>query len=172
MKRDVHRRRKNFQKAKKTNRNQGVIDQLKLEYYRQRRMYDKKIFSDRVESWKRFMTEAGKNPWGYAYKLTCNKVRGQQAINSIKTENGFTTDWRESAATLLHNLFVSDEPLEDSAEQESITWQMTQEYDGEDDSKPVTEKELNDIIKKMKNGKAAWQVGTEWKWRLSRGRGC
>lgn len=109
---------------------------MKLEYHNHRRKYDK-IFSERVESWKKFMAEAGENLWSYVYKLTSIKIRGQQAINSIRTDTGFTTNWRESAEVLLDNLFVHDEPVEDSLKQELIRTEMKQEYDGDDDLAPV-----------------------------------
>lgn len=55
----------------------------------------------------------------------------------------------------MNNLFSYDDPLEDSMEQEEMRAEMSEMYQGDDDQEPVTEKELNGIINKMKIGKAA-----------------
>lgn len=153
-KKEVHRLRKKFQRLRK-NRSQQVDQEIdKREYHTARRQYDCKIYATRVESWKTFMTEASMNPWGYAYKLSCNEVKSQQAINSIRTSSGETTDWKESAEVLLNNLFCYDEQEGETEDQINIRGAMMEGYEGPEDEEPITESEIGKIIKKMKNGKA------------------
>lgn len=142
----VHGLRRKFQKAKKLNRNHGEVESTRREYHNLRSKYDRELFTARTKSWKEFITESSKNPWGYAYKLTRDKIRGQQAINSIRTSSGFTTDWRESAEVLLDSLFSYDEPMEDTVEQEWMRSEIIEDFEGDDDDEPVKEKEIENQL--------------------------
>lgn len=150
----THKLRREFQKAKKNKKSQQEIDEIRGIYYRARRDYDKKIYRTRTESWKEFIAEAAANPWGYAYKLGCNKIRAQQVMNSINTNTGKTTSGEESAELLLDNLFCNHEPLEDTEQQAETGAKLYEEYKGEEDRELITEAEIHKIIRKMKTGKA------------------
>ena len=46
-----------------------------------RLMLKKRVTETRRESWKSFVTEGSKNPWGFAYKLACERMRTQTVID-------------------------------------------------------------------------------------------
>lgn len=158
-KKEVYRLRKRLQKMRKTRAQQGELDLVKRDYYKTRRQYDGTIYKTRTESWKSFITEASTNPWGYAYKLSCSKIKGQKAINSIRTSAGKTTDWRESAEELLNGLFCCDEQTDDSDDQADIREEMIERYEGPEDLEQITESEVGRVVKNLKNGKApGWDM--------------
>ena len=154
MKKNVHCKRRQFQRARKRGIEQE-INKHKENYYRTRKEYDRKIKETRSKSWKEFINTAAGEPWGFAYKLSCNKLRGQTVLNSIATQQEHATDWRESAGYLLDELFGEDLEESDTPEQETCRSETDHiDITPPDKLKPFTRKELDKVIQKMKTGKA------------------
>ena len=86
-------KRRLYQKARKGGNSQKINDQRKL-YYEARKEYDRKIKETRNTSWKDFINQGAKDPRGFAYKLCCNKLRGQTVINSISNKQEQSINWR------------------------------------------------------------------------------
>lgn len=149
----MYKLRRKFQKALKLN-EMGTLPEAKKRYYEARKEYERLIYVTRTESWKAFITEACKNPWGYAYKMSCNRIKGETAINSVRRDDVFTIDWRQSAENLLDGLFCYDDPTMDTEEQKQIRYQAESERFVNSDMSILTEENINEAILKMKTGKA------------------
>lgn len=153
-KKGVHKLRKEFQKLKKQKGSEEELGRIKACYHKMRREHEVLVHRTRMESWRKFMTEMNKEPWGYAYKLSCNKLKGAQVLNSMRCSNGHTVDWRDTAQELLNGLFCFDDSSVDTSEQESVRNQAEMTYVGESDENPILEKDVEEVIKKLKVGKA------------------
>lgn len=154
LKAKAHNLRRKFQKCKKRDSDESVIADAKKKYYKARRDYDVQIQETRSKSWRDFMTSISNEPWGYAYKLSCNKIKGQQVIQSIKKKNGFTINWRDSAEELLSALFCNDDIEEDTEVQRAIRDETQSDYFGETDERTFSEKEIDVAIRKIRVDKA------------------
>ena len=80
MKKNVYCKRRQFQRARKRGKEQEANEHKKI-YYKARKEYDRKVKETRNKSWKDFIGMAAGDPWGFAYKLSCNKLRGQTVLN-------------------------------------------------------------------------------------------
>lgn len=160
-KRDVHKLRRNYQKAKKRNGIGGGINAYKREYYESKKKYDNLIYRTRLDSWRTFITNASREPWGYAYKLSCNKLKGAQVLNSIKKGNEYTLEWKDTAEELLNGLFCYDDPESDSGEQRTIRENEDVDLRNTEDEVQVEHRDIEAVISKMKIGKAPGWDGIE-----------
>lgn len=52
-----------------------------------------------MDSWINFVNEGSKDPCGFSYKISCNKVKTQTAIESVRKENGYNIMARNSRNT-------------------------------------------------------------------------
>lgn len=96
-KREVYRARRSAQKEKK---NMDRRQELIRKYYAIKTNYDRNVEETRQHSWEEYLSEAAKDPWGYAYKLSCDKLKTQTVISSVSGEDGPTVHWRDTAETL------------------------------------------------------------------------
>ena len=155
LKKSVYRKRKIYQKARKRGNEQIINDKRRL-YYEARKEYDRKVKETRNKSWKDFINQGATDPWGFAYKLCCHKLRGQTVINSISNEQEQAINWRESAGMLLDELFGNDTEENDTREQARRRAEMNNMDLSPlcEEEAPFAKNELDKVIRKMKTGKA------------------
>ena len=150
LKRETYRARRRVQREKQMERRTT----LREAYRSTKRIYDKTIIETRRKCWKAFVTEGASNPWGFAYKLACDRLKAQTVINSVRGPNGPTIDWRETAEILLDELFAKDDAEEDDFNQRRIRQNMS-EMDTRDQGEPPFEAdEIGTVIRKMKPKKS------------------
>ena len=93
LKKGVHKLRREYQKAKRQ-KDKLIIRNKRALYLKEQARYKLKARECRKSSWEKFVSEATKEPWGFAYKLSCNKLRGKTVISSMQKGGLPTTDWR------------------------------------------------------------------------------
>lgn len=132
--------------------------ETKKTYQEIRRSYDICIRVTRNERWKNFINESARNPWGFAYKFSANKLKTQNVMNSIIDSGGETLNWREAAEKLMNTLFIGDKEEEDTLEQKEIRNAMDNLDNLEETPEnKFTRKEIETTIKNLSDGKApAW----------------
>ena len=139
-KRKVHRLRREHQQE----RDPVEKAQKKAAYRAERRQYTEKTSETRNKSWKDYVTrQSEEDTYGFIYKQSCEKVAPKTAMTAIRTPEGHTSDWSETAEAILDGWFGTGQ------EEERVP-QMAEDGSYE----PWTEQEIQMAIKKAKNGKA------------------
>ena len=94
------------------------------------------------------------DPYGQIYKMYNDKVRPQKAMSSIRTEQGYTMSWTETAEELLNGLFKdeADPPPELEVEEEMLTTPETA---------PWTQSKVRRAVKRMRSSKCPGTDMTE-----------
>lgn len=150
LKAKVNKARKKFQKRRGDQR-----EIYKAEYRTVRKELSKRMKQVAKQSFEDFITDASEDPWGFAYKLSCNKLRIQSAMSLIRTEHETTQTWKESAEVLLDNLFFYDTQEGENEIQSEKRERMYERIENPTmQERPFSKTEIDKAIKKLKNGKS------------------
>lgn len=152
LKRRVYRSRRKAQKEKKLKR--GSYEEYHLQYYNVKRSYDIRLNITRNTSWREYVTKASTDPWGFAYKLACQRLRTHTVLSSIQCNTGPTTHWKDAADALLDSFFPNDETDEDDFEHTLLRNEMYEPGKEEREEPLFTALEITAILRKMKTNKA------------------
>lgn len=83
-----------------------------------RNRYVALIRTEKRNSWRRFVTESSRDPFGFVYKHAVGKLKTNSGICGIRDADGtIHMDAENSARTLLLTLFPADKPEDDTPEQ-------------------------------------------------------
>lgn len=152
LKRATYRARRKSQRARRLRSDR--FPALFAEYYSAKRSYDTQVEHTRNTSWRDYISNASADPWGYAYKMACQRLRVHTVISSIQSEIGPTIDWRDTADILLDSFFPDDIEWDDDFEQETRRLEMYRPGTNEREEPPFTVQEVEAVIRKMKGNKA------------------
>lgn len=129
-------------------------EQFKIQYNAARNRYNAQIRRSKNESWRNFVTkEANSDPWGLVYKLQTNKIKIDQAFESIKHGDQQSTTWEHTANILLSTLVPDDDLSQETRWHRSIRHGIETPPDTEN-TPSFEPMEIQKAIKSLKNNKA------------------
>lgn len=144
-KKGVYRARRRCQREK----NADVKADLRKTYLIVKRNYDKLIEKTRKAKFEEFLNKNANDAWGYAYKISCDKLRTTAVMESFAMEAGHTIDWKDTAEGLLDHLFGYDDMIDEEDFHLELREQMMIRLTSENASM-FTQFEIKKVIKKMK----------------------
>lgn len=150
LKKGVYRKRRAFQEERAGPRRH----ELRLQYRTSLREYSREVKRTKLESWRSFVTSHGNaKPWGYVYKQQADKLRVEKVLSTIRRNDGFTMDMRETASCLLDTHVPDDQEHNDTPQQRELRESAFIAPETPDD--PLfTRAELAVAVKSLKNDKA------------------
>lgn len=144
---EVMRRRRRYQAER---RRTGDPERVKWNEWKECMHEYKKCMKDAKESdWHRFVgKESARDPWGKVYKICMGKLN-ERSLTGLRTQNGWTRTWNESANVLLNEFFPPDDgvPLLEGAD---IAGDGMYEF---------SMNEVESAVEKMSTGKAPGMDG-------------
>lgn len=103
---EVRRKRKRYQRERGRT---GDVDRVKWkEWKASAKEYKAMIKEVKEKDWQEFVRrESDRDPWGKVYRICMGKAR--QGLTSLRTQDGWTHSWAESAQVLLDEFFPCDD---------------------------------------------------------------
>lgn len=148
LKGEVYRRRREFQHE------HGASRRAKQRVYREARItYKKAIGRAKVASWQSFVNESNSDTWGLVYKLQTERLRVDQALGSLVSQQVSTTDWLETADVLLRGLMPDDTEHAETEAQRRVRDEILTRYDAAP-APSFEPEEVRKAIRDLANGKA------------------
>lgn len=125
----------------------------RAKYLKTRKAYFKAVRKAKLASWRELVSKAGNDePWGVIYRIITKKYTPTVAMSSIRTTNGPTMRWEDTAETLLNALIPDDSPEDDTPEQHAIRYADARTHNVAD-SPEFSQVELSKAVDGLKNGK-------------------
>ena len=119
-----------------------------------RNNYITEIRKAKQVSWEKFVTcEGNRDPWSIVYKMQTNKLKVETVQSNLRTNNKFSTTWKETAQILL-NALIPDDDKNSETIWHTQTRRETLTIGNIEDSPPFTIEETGKIIKKLNERKA------------------
>lgn len=158
-KKEVYRARRKWQrkKAKKV-KDERELEALGEVYRNRKRKYKMEIKNTKQESWEKLVTITGnEDPWGIIYKMKAGKLKVREIANNIKTGEGYTIDWAQTARETLEQMFALDTETDETPEQADMRKDNEVPPKREGNLK-ATANDLVNVLGKMKKRKAPGQL--------------
>ena len=132
-----------------------LIKRLREPYKASKHLYSKTIKSAKRESWRNFVTSHGnKEPWGFVYKHSANKLKIERVISILRRDGNFTLNVQKTANYLLETHVPEDQIEDDTRSQREIR-EGARRLPEAPDAPKITDEEVKSLVRSMKNGKAA-----------------
>lgn len=149
LKKEVSKLRRIYQREK-----DPVRREAKKKVYAERRCwYFDSVEKSRQDSFEKYVTEYGNDdPWGLVYKYSVGKLRAKQVPSTLIDQGIATTNWRDTAVTLLNVLLPDDMP-DETLQHQRIREEMEEIPDTPNDE-PFDSLEVERAVMSLKKGKS------------------
>lgn len=116
--------------------------------------FTKEIRKQKYESWKKFVYNVGnQEPWSIIYKIVAEKIKDYNTVCSIQTSpDQFTTNWKDTMNVTLDKCTPKDTTDNENRNHQKIK-QIVSEYKNCNLEPDVSESEVEEALKKLKNNK-------------------
>lgn len=114
--------------------------------------YKNKILQAKTKAWKEFCSsQSPQNPWGIIYKMCRKPENFNRSLNTIQTDNGFTSNTYETASVLINKFFPDDSIDTDVHKRTRLESELSPDTE---DEPQFTAEEVERAIKKLNDKKA------------------
>lgn len=123
-------------------------------FFKSRTTYVYHVKKSINDKWKEMVTKGGnKNPWGKVYKIIGEKLKQEVVLARVRRESGITENIEDTVDMFLRVLLTDDIEEEDKDIHKDVRNEakaVSVERDGEE----VTSEEMDNVLKRISNGKA------------------
>ncbi|KAJ4441977.1 hypothetical protein ANN_11841 [Periplaneta americana] len=106
----------------------------------------------KTKAWKEFCSsQSPQNPWGIIYKMCRKPENFNRSLNTIQTDNGFTSNTYETASVLINKFFPDDSIDTDMHKRTRLESELSPDTE---DEPQFTAEEVERAIKKLNDKKA------------------
>lgn len=103
--------RRDYQRARRGNALDGVVELAACRYRRARNSYVAEIRRAKLSDWRECVRGRGNSdPWGVVYRVVCDKLRVGRAMSSLRVGGAFTETYNDSVRVLFDTLLPARDP--------------------------------------------------------------